>query len=321
MEYMKIKGLGMEASKLVLGTAWADPENQAHFDEIADAYLAGGGNVLDCGRFYGVECAAEVALRKWLEKSGKRSQVIIIDKCCHPYAYRDKRQDSSRWRVSPELITEDLIFSLDRMGTDYFDLYLIHRDNPLVPVADLMDRLERHRREGRVKAYGVSNWTMDRIKQAVDYCAQMGYQGLSVDSPSYSLATVENPRWINTVYINDAQAAQHGEIDLPIFSWAAQASGFFAGVFNEDNAPDFMRKTYFSADNFEKLRRAQELAKKYGVESINIALAYVVSQPFPVAAIVGPANVRELESCCKAAEIRLTAEELDYLSLRSDSLN
>jgi aryl-alcohol dehydrogenase-like predicted oxidoreductase len=320
LDYIKIKGLDQLASALVLGTAWGDPDDQAHFDAMLEAYLEHGGSVIDCGRFYGAECAAEVALRRWLERSGKRERVIIIDKCCHPYTFRDKSQDISRPRVSAEFITEDLTFSLDRVGTDYFDLYLMHRDDLSVPVAGLMDRLEQHCREGRIKAYGVSNWSLPRIRESVGYCARMGYQGPSADSPSFSLATVDRPRWRNTVYIGDAEAARRAELDLPVFSWAAQASGFFSGTYHEDNAPDFMRETYFSEINFEKLRRAEALAKKHGADSINIALAYVLSQPFPVAAVVGPASVDELLSCCRASKLKLSGPELDYLSLRRDNI-
>ncbi len=317
MDYIKIKGLDQKASRLVLGTAWGDPGNQEHFDAMLDTYVENGGNVLDCGRFYGAECAAETALRRWLHKSGKREQVILTDKCCHPYVDKDKRQDTSRRRVSAERITEDLLYSLDRVNTDYFDLYLMHRDDPDIPVAELMDTLARHCRKGRISAYGVSNWSFARILEAVEYCGRMGYQGLSVNSPSFSLATVKQPRWVNTVYLGDDEAARCADIDLPVFSWASQASGFFTGAYTDENAPDFMRETYFSEDNFEKLRRAKALAKRHGVNSINIALAYVLSQPFPVAAIVGPANVNELMSCFRASEIRLTKPELDYLSLRA----
>ncbi|MGI5911845.1 MAG: aldo/keto reductase [Syntrophomonadaceae bacterium] len=319
MDYLKVKGLSKPVSKIIMGTAWFHLGDENEIDEMLDIYINEGGNVLDTGRFYG-NGTSEGLLYKWLRRSGKRDQVYIMDKCCHPFIDRSGKHHPIRWRVSPEFITEDLIYSLNNVGVDYFDLYLMHRDDPKIPVAELMDRLEQHYREGLIKAYGVSNWQLPRIKEAMEYCDRMGYYGLSVNSAAYSLATVKVPRWPGCVYGDDQYAKWHKENDLPLFAWGSQGAGFFAGIYPTDGtAPRDIQEAYFTDENFEKLRRCQELGAEKGLEPINIALAYVLSQAVPVAAIIGSRSKDELYSSLNVFKVKLTPAEIEYLSLRSDA--
>lgn len=318
MEYLKVKGIEKPVSKLIMGTAWFNPSFEDEIFAMMDKYVAEGGTVVDCGRFYGI-ARSEKILKKWLDARNNRDKLVIIDKCCHPIITPDGKHHPEYWRVKPDLITDDLHYSLYHTGCDYFDLYLMHRDDPNVPVGDIMDRLESHRKEGLIKAYGVSNWELPRVKEAVEYCKEKGYQGISVNNPSYSLAKVRTPRWPGCVYADDAYAKWHEGKDVTLFSWASQAHGFFADIYARDgSAPKDIQDAFFYDDNFERLRRAKELGDEKGVDSINIALAYVLCQPFPVGAIIGSRSEKEFESCIRTLDIKLTKKELDYLSLKSD---
>lgn len=320
MEYIHVKGVDKPISKLIMGTAWF---NTAYEDEIfamLDLYVANGGNVIDTGKFYGANyqgdhaCEAERILKKWFDARQNRDQLVIMDKACHPIITPDGRHHPEYWRVKPDIITDDLHYSLYHTGCDHFDIYLMHRDDPTVPVEAIMDRLEQHRKEGLIKAYGVSNWEQDRVAQAEAYCQKMGYQGLSVNNPSYSLAKVMKTRWPGCVYADDAYAKWHEGKDITLFSWAAQAHGFFAGIY-DDNAPQDIKDAFFSEENFERLKRCQELGTEKGVDAINIALAYVLNQSFPVAAIIGSRSRKEFDSCLAASQIQLTEAEIKYLNL------
>ncbi|WP_265458151.1 aldo/keto reductase [Enterococcus sp. HY326] len=319
MEYIKVKGIEQPISRMIMGTAWfgigADVREEIF--KMLDLYVEVGGNVIDTGRFYGAG-RAELILKEWLDSRDNREQLIIMDKACHPIITEDGAHHPEYWRVKPDLITDDLHSSLLRTGCDHFDLYLMHRDDPDVPVELIMDRLEAHRKEGLITAYGVSNWELSRVEDAVNYCNKKGYQGLSVNNPSYSLATVKKTRWPGCVYADDAYAQWHNGKDVTLFSWAAQAHGFFADIYDE-NAPQDIKDAFFSDENFEKLRRCQVLAKKYQVDSINIALAYVLCQPFKPAAIIGSRSRKEFDSCIQTLDLKLTDKELAYLSLQADS--
>ena len=318
MKYIEVKGISEPVSQIVLGVTWADPTNQELFDQITDTYVSCGGNVIDAGRFYGAHGEAEVCIREWLKKEGNREKVLIMDKCCHPFVKRNGFFDeNSRWRVSAELITEDLEFSLDRIGIDYFDLYLMHRDNEDIPVGELMDRLELHRKEGRIRAYGVSNWRKERVAEAVAYCEEKGYHGISLSSPSYSLATIINARWKGCVYIGDEEAKWYTQQNIPIFSYSAQGAGFFGQLPERLKLKD-LSDAYVTPVNIEKLKRATELANEKGVSATNIALAYILNQGLLIAAVIGPRKVETLLDSIAAADIILTQKEIEYLSLRSD---
>jgi len=101
-----------------------------------------------------------------------------------------------------------------------------------------------------------------------------------------------------------------------LLSWSSQARGFFTGRFSpevRDNA-DIVRVFYNDA-NWERLRRAEQLAAEKQVTAIQVALAYVMNQPFPTCALIGAQNLQELQSCEAGAQIKLSRAELDWLDL------
>ncbi len=324
MEYIKIKGLNKPVSKLIMGTAWFNVEYEEEIFKMLDLYVEKGGTVIDTGKFYGAHyqgdhaCESERILKKWLDTTGKRDQLVIMDKACHPIITPNGVHHPEYWRVKPDIITDDLHYSLLHTGCDYFDIYLLHRDDPSIPVGDIMDRLEQHRLEGLIKTYGVSNWEQDRVEAAIKYCEEKGYQGLSVNNPSYSLAHVVKTRWPGCVYADDSYASWHKGKDITLFSWAAQGHGFFADIYNE-NAPQDIKNAFFTDENFERLARAKILSEEKGVPSINIALAYVLDQDFDVCAIIGSRDRHEFDSCLDALKIKLTESEINYLSLKTDN--
>ncbi len=321
MKYVKVRGLEKDVAQLFLGTSWFTPATEETAFDILDKYFAKGGNAIDTGRFYsgGV---TEGVLRRWIESRNmmsKRESFVIVNKACHHYVDENNVHHPEISRVKPEYITEDLEYSLEDMKQPYFDIYLLHRDNEKEPVEGLMDRLEKHRREGKIKTYGVSNWSVARIAAAQEYAKKMGYQGISVNSPSYSLATVTTARWVGCVYADDAYVAWHKDRGISLLAWAPSASGYFAGRFGPDS-PEDLRHTYCTPVNEEKLERCRVLAKKHGCEPSNIALAYIFNQPVTVMASIGPHREKTLDESIAALDIPLTPEEVEWLSLRKDSL-
>lgn len=324
MKYTKIKGLDKPVSKLIMGTAWFNVEYEEEIFKMLDLYVERGGTVIDTGRFYGANykgqhaCESERILKKWFDSRNNRDKLVIMDKACHPIITPDGAHHPQYWRVKPDIITDDLHYSLWHTGCDHFDIYLMHRDDPSVPVADIMDRLEQHRKEGLITTYGVSNWEKDRVEEAVAYCKEKGYHGLSVNNPSYSLAHVAKTRWPGCVYADDEYALWHKDADVKLFSWAAQGHGFFADIYDE-TAPQDIKDAFFTEENFERLNRAKILGEEKGVPSINIALAYVLSQDIDACAIIGSRDRKEFDSCLDALKIELTEQEIQYLCLKAES--
>lgn len=318
MEYCTVKGVEKNVSRVALGTGWFDPAQEADIFELMDAYVAHGGNVIDTGRFYNGG-KSEAVITKWLESRQNRDELILVNKACHHYVDENNVHYPDQNRVGAPFITEDLEYSLKNMSVDYFDLYILHRDNPEVPVAELMDRLEQHRLEGKIKAYGVSNWSVERIQEAVDYCREKDYQGITVNSPSYTLANVVKPRWVGTVYVDAEYVKKNNDQGITVMSWGAQGAGFFIPLWESmtAEAPQDIREAFFTEENFEKLARVKALAAKKGVEPVNIALSYVLNDRFDALASIGPRNKQELLSSLNVDKVQLTAEELSYLELKS----
>jgi aryl-alcohol dehydrogenase-like predicted oxidoreductase len=128
-----------------------------------------------------------------------------------------------------------------------------------------------------------------------------------------------NPVWKGCIGANDAESrAWFEKTQTPLLSWSSQARGFFLeGRAAPDKKDDEeLVRCWYSEDNFQRLARVNELAKKRGVLPINIALAYVLRQPFPTSALVGPRQLSETRTTMKVLEVDLTPEEVAWLDLR-----
>jgi aryl-alcohol dehydrogenase-like predicted oxidoreductase len=288
---------------LALGTTVYRAAGDDVSTELLDAWVELGGNVLDCGREYG---ESERVLGEWLERSGRRDDVVLLTKGGH--------QDSRGPRVTPADVSADLFESLRVLGVESIDLYLLHRDDPGQPVGPIVESLDEHRRAGRIGAYGASNWSVERLEEANAYAHAHGLGPFSCSSPGLSLARQHEPPWPGCVAADDPRShAWYARTGLSLFPWSSQAGGFFAGV----AGPDVVR-VYGSEENIERFRRATELGERLGHSANAVALAWVLAQPFPTYPIIGPRTVEELLASLAALELELTPEELGWLNLESE---
>ena len=309
MKHIKIPGLHNEVSSLIMGSDYFTPETYELASANLDAYVAIGGNTIDTAFIY---CGgkSEQALGMWVEERGNRKSINIWTKGGHP------NKDGNR--VNKQAIGEELSISLERLRTDYIDLYALHRDDPAVPVGEILEILNSHVEAGRILAFGASNWTWERLQEANRYAAEHGLRGFEFNSPNLSLAKANEPYWRDAISVDEELLAEHERTGLPLFSWSSQARGFFTGRFTpEDRSDADTVRVFYSDDNWERYRRAEKLAGEKGVTTIQIALAYVLNQSFPTAALIGPRNEAEMQSCSEATNIKLTPEEIKWLDLRA----
>ncbi len=234
------------------------------------------------------------------------------------------RQDifGSPWisRLTPEAIQADLSESLERLHTDFIDLYLLHRDDESVPVGPIIEELNQQQARGRIRAFGASNWRVERIAEANQHAAQQGLNGFVISSPSLSLAHPKKMLFPGTLFADEGTRQWHRAHQLPVLAWSALATGFMSGRFKPGESSDEnVTQVYYSEENFERLRRAQELAARKNVTAAQIGLAYVLQQSFPVIALVGPTTVGTLDDALDAVNVELNLEEMDFLDLKSNS--
>ncbi|MDH7602103.1 MAG: aldo/keto reductase [Armatimonadota bacterium] len=308
MQYGEIAGVAKPVSRLVMGVMPAGVQFPLpHCSVLFDEFFARGGNAFDTAYIYGGGLSDQI-LGKWIASRGVREKVVVIAKGAHtPHC-------------DPENLTKQLLESLDRLQTDYVDIYLMHRDNPEIPVGEFVEVLNEHHKAGRIKAFGVSNWTIRRIEEANEYARAKGLVGLAAVSNNFSLARMIEPVWEGCIAASDPESrAWFERTQTPLLAWSSLARGFFVYGDPQNTADQSMVRSWYSPDNFERLERAKKLAAEKGVEPVAIAMAYVLSQPFPVFALFGPATINEMNASMKGMQIRLTPEELRWLNLEADS--
>lgn len=320
MQYTTIPGVDKPVSRLMQGTLMVKREGHPGV-ELLDAIFALGCNAFDTAHGYGGG-ENERIIGAWVNSRGIREQVVVVGKGAHPNA--------DRKRVYPFDISSDLFDSLARFKFDYIDLYLLHRDDPSVPVGEIVDVLNEHHRAGRIKAFGGSNWSHTRLQEANDYAKANGLVPFVASSPNYSLAEQVREPWEDCKSIggpNQTEArAWYEQTGMPIISWSSLAGGFFSGRFRRDNLDTFSDyfgklcvESYCYEDNFKRLDRAEQLANEMGYSIAQIAMAYILNQPLNVFPLVGCNTPDEFRANMTALDIPLDAATLDWLDLRRDS--
>ncbi len=300
--HARIPGLAKSVSKVVIGCD--NQMNIATGAAVWDEFFEMGGNAFDTAFVYGGGLQ-EVLLGHWLSQRGVREQSVITVKGAHtPFC-------------TPQHLLDQLEVSLQRLQLDHADIYMMHRDNLDIPVGEFIDVLNQLKNRGKINVFGGSNWTLKRILEANAWAKKHGLQGFNVISNNLSLADMIDPVWAGC---ESAKTPEYRKLleqgDIALLPWSSQARGFFtdrAGTDKRDDAE--LVRCWYSDDNFKRRERAYELAKQKGVESINIALAWVASQPFPIFPLIGPRNIAELRSSVRSFEFELSSQELNWLNL------
>jgi aryl-alcohol dehydrogenase-like predicted oxidoreductase len=323
MQYATIEGVDKPVSRLVLGTMIVSDQEQERSLALLDAAFEMGGNTLDTAHGYGGG-HSERGIGQWMAARGNREQVVVVTKGCH--------HNADRKRVTPFDLSSDLHDSLARLQTGYVDVYLLHRDDPSLPVGPIVEALNEHWRAGRIRVFGGSNWTHERIQEANDYAAEHGLQPFMASSPNFGLAEqVLDPWGPGCVTLSGPQNIEprswYQANQMPVFAYSSLARGFFSGRITPDNfeqAKSMLDRACLTAYchdvNFERLARTIALAEQKGVTVPQIALAYILHSPLNVFPLVGAASGDEYAQNVKALDLALTADERAWLNLERESL-
>src|SRR5262249_43078726 len=152
---------------------------------------------------------------------------------------------------------------------------------------------------------------------ANEYAKKKGLTGFSAVSNNFSLARMVDPVWAGCISASDPKSrAWFTKTQLTLMPWSSQARGFFTERAHPDNKSDAeMVRCWYAEDNWKRRERVLELAKKRNVLPINIALAYVLCQPFPTFPLIGPRVLSETRTSLPGLSMQLSAEELKWLNL------
>jgi len=296
-----IPGLGKPASAVALG--FEDFRSFASGAILLDAFWEKGGNIFDTAFVYGAGYT-ETLFGQWHRNRGTREGAVLIGKGAHsPLCY-------------PDVIGKQLTQSLERLQTDYVDVYFMHRDNLDVPVGEFVDAMDAEVKAGRIRGpFGGSNWTRERFDEAIAYAERTGKTRPMALSNNFALAEMLDPIWDGCITASTPDFRQWlTDRQITNFSWSSQARGFFtdrAGRDKRDN--EELVRVWYNEQNFGRRDRAVELAEKLGKSPIHVALAYVLAQPFPSVPLIGPRTLAELDDSLKAFDIQLTPDQVKWL--------
>jgi aryl-alcohol dehydrogenase-like predicted oxidoreductase len=165
MNYGSVPGLDKQISRLVQGTVMVNGDDIKKEFALLDGIFELGCTTFDTAHVYG-SGKNERAVGQWVRDRGLREKVVVIAKGAH--------HNQDRKRVTPHDITADIYDSLARFKFDYLDLYILHRDDPSVPVGPIVEILNEHQKAGIVRAFGGSNWSHQRLEEANRYAAEHG---------------------------------------------------------------------------------------------------------------------------------------------------
>lgn len=313
MKYDRIPHVEKPLSRIVFGTDRAAMmDNQDEF-ELLDAALAAGITVFDTAACYG---ESEASLGRWIKARGVRDQVVILTKGANPNDYRN--------RLTEYDILSDIETSFARLQTEYIDIYVLHRDDLDVPVGPIVELLNRLHREGRIGAFGGSNWTLARTREAIAYAEAHSLVPFSVCSPSFGLAECVGDPWGGSVTISGPKNRDFreylAESQMPVFSYSSLGRGFFSGRLKSTDADRAHEIIGFGADeygfpvNYEKLRRAEKMAAEKNVTVSQLAYAWLMLQPQNVFGITKPGSAKHIAETIDALHIPLTEDECRWLN-------
>jgi aryl-alcohol dehydrogenase-like predicted oxidoreductase len=296
MKYGRIEGVQNDVSRLVMGVIGQGP-----MEPLLDEFFQRGGNCFDTAYVY----RTQQLLGQWVKDRKVRDQVVILDKGAHtPHC-------------TPEDLSGQILEGLERLQTDYTDIYMMHRDDPAVPIGEFMDVFHEHQSAGRIRAFGGSNWTLERIEAANEYARSKNRAGFAAISNNFSLAWMIEPPWAGCLACRDQRWRQWlTRTQMPLMPWSSQAQGFVAGRADpDDRSNKDLVRCWYSEENFRRVERARQLGERLGVPTVAVALAFVLCQPFPTFPLIGPCTPEETRTSFQALEVELSPQQLAWLDL------
>ncbi|MCO4239342.1 aldo/keto reductase [Pseudarthrobacter raffinosi] len=309
MDYRLLGRTGVEVSPLCLGTmmfgAWGNTDVDDSIRIIHHA-LDAGINFVDSADVYS-DGESEEIVGKALKK--RRDDVVLATKFFMPMGKGPNRSGGSR-----KWIMQAVEDSLRRLGTDYIDLYQVHRPSALMDVEETLGALTDLVRQGKVRYIGSSSYSGSQIVEAQVASRQGNLARFVTEQPPYSILV----RGIEEDVLPTTQ--RHG---MGTLTYSPLAGGWLSGKWRKDTAPTptsaarpNARFDMSSAANQQKLEVVDALAhvaQDAGISLIELAIAFAINHPGVTSAIIGPRTMEQLESQLPAATVTLSAEILDRI--------
>jgi aryl-alcohol dehydrogenase-like predicted oxidoreductase len=315
MKYINIKSdsISLNVSKISMGTAPRTTEslNEKEIFYLMDMFMETGGNCLDTARAYN-DGRSEEVIGKWMKKQGNRDRVIISTKGGYP-----KQDCSNRAQLSRKEIEDDLNLSLKALQTDYIDIYWLHRDDPEMPVEEIIESINIFCDAGKIKLVGCSNWHVDRIQQANEYAEKNGKKSFAASQIKWSLAETfeEYYKEHYEVVMDDREYRWYYKKQIPVFAYGSQALGFFAKAASSgiESLNEEILRRYGSEKNIQRFEKVTQFAAQHSVSVSSVVFGYITCNKLPSVAVFGARNPEQLRDVLQFVDLEMDSAEADSL--------
>jgi aryl-alcohol dehydrogenase-like predicted oxidoreductase len=317
-ELVSLGRSGLQVTRLCLGAMnfgneqWGCDEPTSA--KIIDRFLEAGYNFIDTANTYAGGRSEEIVGRAI---AARRDEVILATKGFSPDG-----NTHNHWGNSRINLTRSLENSLQRLGTDYVDLYQVHNWDWRTPIEETMSALDGFVKSGKVRYIGCSNWLASQIVEGQWAAERLRSTPLVSLQPQYSLIVREIEKDILPT------AQRHG---LGVIVWSPLGGGVLTGKYGRGDIPadsrfgrsaqgdawEQFRRTLLTEKNFEIVDKVGEIAKARGATNAAIAVGWTLAQSGVTSAIIGPRTVEQLEDNLAAADITLDADTLKDLDRTS----
>jgi aryl-alcohol dehydrogenase-like predicted oxidoreductase len=310
MKTRKLGGSGLEVSPICLGGnvfGWTADESASF--AILDEFVGAGFNFIDTADVYsrwvpghkGGE--SETVLGNWFKRSGHRKKVILATKLGIEMA-PDKQG------LSKAYILREVEESLQRLQTDYIDLYQSHKDDPKVPLEETLEAYDQLIKQGKVRAIGASNYTAERLAEAFKVSKENGLPRYECLQPHYNL-------YERAGYERELEGLCLKE-GIGVIPYFALASGFLTGKYRSESdlaqgPRGQMVKKYLDERGLRILGALDEVAKKLHSKPGEVAIAWLIARPSITAPIASATSVGQLKELVDAANLQLDPASIKTL--------
>jgi aryl-alcohol dehydrogenase-like predicted oxidoreductase len=313
MEYTRLGATGLQVSRICLGMMsfgdpargghpWSLPEEDSR--QVIQKALAAGITFFDTANVYSAGSSEEITGRA-IRDFADREDVVLATK-----VHGRMRPGPNGAGLSRKAILAELDASLNRLGTDYIDLYQIHRWDPHTPIEETLEVLDSAVRSGRVRYLGASSMWAWQFSKALHLAGEHGWHRFVSMQDHYNLLNREEEREMLPLCADEG---------VGVIPWSPLARGRLTRDWDEatnrSQNDQFATSLYGDPAEGDRqiVRRVAEVAEARGVPRAQVALAWVLSKPVVTAPIVGVTEDRHLDDAVAAVDLRLTEEEIARL--------
>lgn len=314
----KLGNTGLETPPLAFGgNVFGWTADEAMSFRLLDAFVDAGFNFIDTADVYSMWIPgnqggeSETVIGNWLQKSGKRDQVIIATKVGVDMAVKEM---PGKVNLSKDYILREVDASLQRLKTDHIDLYQAHRDDEATPLEETLEAFDKLVEEGKVRAIGASNYSAGRLAQALRVSEENGLPRYETLQPCYNL-------YDRGDFEGELQDLCVRE-NIGVITYFSLGCGFLTGKYRTqkdlENRPRAYRvKEMMDERGMRILDALDAVAEETGATQAQISLAWLMTRPGVIAPIASATTLEQLDDLIGAAQLQLSSEQVQRLDQAS----